>query len=377
MQRPVRRISPRIRGFPRAVIALAEPRRRPEDWLAQRGLAQALLAPPALLLGWASRLRAALYDRRLLGAFEAGVPVVSLGNLTAGGTGKTPAAVLVVESLRARGHTPALLSRGYGAREGAPNDEALELARLLPGVDHVQDPDRVAGARRLVDRGATVIVLDDGFQHRRLARDVDLVLVDATRPLGLPAPDAGGEPVEAFLPRGLLREPPAALARAHGVLLTRTDQVDAAVLEALEVRVAGWAPGVPVLHTRHAPARLLTPEGPRPLEDLAGREVRLLSGIGNPGAFEATVRGLGARIREHRAYPDHHAFRAEDLPEREGLQILCTLKDASKLEALGLRPWVLEVRLEVVRGASWFEELLALLPLPERGTRPPAESHHG
>ncbi|MBL6720408.1 MAG: tetraacyldisaccharide 4'-kinase [Planctomycetes bacterium] len=356
---------------------MAEPRRRPEDWLAQRGLAQALLAPPAVLMGWASRLRAALYDRRLLGAFEAGVPVVSLGNLTAGGTGKTPAAVLVVELLHALGHRPALLSRGYGAREGAPNDEALELARLLPGVDHVQDPDRVAGARRLVDRGATAIVLDDGFQHRRLAREVDLVLIDATRPLGLPAPAAGGEPVEAFLPRGLLREPPTALARAHAILLTRTDQVGAAALEALEVRVAGWAPGVPVLHTRHAPARLLTPEGPRPLEEFAGTEVRLLSGIGNPGAFEATARSLGAHIREHRAHPDHHAFRAEDLPEREGPPILCTLKDASKLEALGLRPWVLEVRLEVVRGASWLEELLGLLaPLPEGVTRP-AEPHHG
>lgn len=356
---------------------MAEPRRRPEDWLAQRGLGQALLVPLAVLMGTASRLRATLYDRRLLGAFEAEVPVVSLGNLTAGGTGKTPAAVLVVESLRARGHTPALLSRGYGAREGAPNDEALELARLLPGVDHVQDPDRVAGARRLVDRGATVIVLDDGFQHRRLARDLDLVLLDATRPLGLPAPEGGGEAVEAFLPRGLLREPPSALARAHGVLLTRTDQVEPAALEALEVRVAGWAPGVPVVHTRHAPARLLTPEGPRPLDDLAGQEVRLLSGIGNPAAFEATVTALGARVLEHRVHPDHHAFRAEDLPVREGPPLLCTLKDASKLEALGLRPWVLEVRLEVVRGASWLEELLALIPAPGRGPSPATEPRNG
>jgi len=347
---------------------LAAPRRRPEDWLAQRGVLQALLVPPSLLMGLVARARAALYDRRLIGAFEADVPVVSLGNLTAGGTGKTPAAVLVVEALRARGHRPGLLSRGYGARDGAPNDEAVELARLLPGVDHVQEPDRVAGARRLADRGATVVVLDDGFQHRRLARDLDLVLVDATRPLGLAAPGPSARPVEALLPRGLLREPPSALARAHAVLLTRTDQVDAPCLERLEERVAGWAPGVPVLRTRHAPARLDTPEGPRDLETLEGLPVRLVSGIGNPAAFEATVRELGAEVVEHRVHPDHHDFCASDLPPREGPPVLCTLKDASKLEALGLRPWVLEVRLEVTRGASWLEELLDLLPPgPEPG----------
>ena len=119
---------------------------------------------------------------------------------------------------------------------------------------------------------------------------------------------------------------------------------------------------------RESGLRLDTPEGPRDLETLAGLPVRLVSGIGNPAAFEATVRDLGAEVVEHRVHPDHHDFRAADLPPREGPPVLCTLKDASKLEALGLRPWVLEVRLEVTRGASWLEELLDLLPPgPELG----------
>ncbi|MEO2145725.1 MAG: tetraacyldisaccharide 4'-kinase, partial [bacterium] len=194
--------------------------RGPVHWLAQRGGVRELLCVPAALFGCVARLRAGLYERRLLSVQEVGVPVVSIGNITAGGTGKTPMVALVVRTLIAQGYQPAILSRGYGSSPGVPNDEALELARLLPKTEHVQEPRRVAGAARLVDRGADVIVMDDGFQHRHLARNLDLVLIDATRPMGLPRPQKGGEAVQAFLPRGLMREDFHALKRADFLLIT-------------------------------------------------------------------------------------------------------------------------------------------------------------
>ena len=132
------------------------------------------------------------------------VPVISVGNLTLGGTGKTPMVEWIVRQLQKREKKVGIISRGYGSR-GGPNDEALELAWKLPSVPHVQNPDRVAAARRAIDEfGCDALVLDDAFQHRRIARDLDIVLLDALEPLGY----------EHVFPRGTLREPIEGLARA-------------------------------------------------------------------------------------------------------------------------------------------------------------------
>lgn len=162
--------------------------------------------------------------------------------------------------------------------------------------------------------------------------------------------------MEACLPRGLLREPPTGLARADLIVLTRVDQAEG--LEELELRIARWAPGVPVLLSEHRPTRLLTPEGPRGLEELEGRAVDLYSGIGNPAGFEASARQQGAIVHEHRIRPDHHVPTAADLKGLEQETLLTTGKDAAKLEALGHRAWVLEVALVITRGESWLRELL-------------------
>jgi tetraacyldisaccharide 4'-kinase len=335
---------------------------RPEDRLARRGGAVELLRVPAALFGAAARLRGALYDRGLLPVFELDVPVVCVGNLTAGGTGKTPMVAWVVERLLERGRRVGLLSRGYGARVDGSSDEASELARRLPDVPHVEERDRVAGGQRLVDLGVDAIVMDDGFQHRRLARDLDLVLVDATRPWGLPRPAGGGAPVRAHLPRGLLREGLPALARAAAVVVTRSDQVPPEELARLRAELEAAVPGVALAEAVHAPSCWRVGGEERDPDELAGRAVDLVSGVGNPDAFEHTVRALGAVVHEHRRFPDHHPYTADDLAGlgEDGRAIVTTAKDAVKCGFGDVT--VLEVELAIARGGPVLEALLDALP---------------
>src|SRR5262245_21936169 len=172
--------------------------------------------------GLGVRTRNALFDRGWKTVHRAAVPVVSVGNLTLGGTGKTPCVEYVARFYRELGQQVAILSRGYGAEAGR-NDEAMLLEENLPDVPHLQDRDRVAVAERAVEElESEILVLDDGFQHRRLRRDLDIVLIDATRP---PTRDH-------LFPRGTLRESASGLKRAGAILLTRCDQVPASDVEA-------------------------------------------------------------------------------------------------------------------------------------------------
>ena len=353
--------------------ASSAPPSRADRRLARRGGVVELLAFPAMLFGVAARLRSTLYDRGWLRVLEIDVPVVSVGNLTVGGTGKTPMVEWLVEACRRRGLSPGLLSRGYGRAGGQElNDEGRQLHERFPAVPHVQDRDRVAGAARLADLGVDVILLDDGFQHRRLHRDLDIVLVDATRPWGLAPAGAGEAPVRALLPRGLLREPAAALARADLVVVTRCDAVEPANLEGLCAELARLAPGTPIRRARHAPAALRrlaaepSADEEVELEALAGREVDLASGIGNPQSFEAAARSIGARVAEHRAFPDHHAFAPADLDGLGGRPVVVTAKDAVKLRGASVPLFVLDVRLELVDGEAELDALLDALPESQR-----------
>ena len=194
----------------------------------------------------------------------------------------------------------------------------------------MQAPDRVAAAHRAVaDHHADVIVLDDAFQHRRLARDLDVVAIDATCPFGF----------DRLLPRGLLREPRQSLRRADLIVVTRADQVNRAVLESLHAALHETAPGVPCISCRHQPVGLAELEGsPTQNADLNGRSVLCASGIGNPGAFEWTVRQMGADVRGHLVFADHHRYRVRDLARiadeakrRQADLVLTTEKDAVKL----------------------------------------------
>lgn len=292
---------------------------------------------PLTLPAWAAyRLAVAWrnqrYDSGRSAVHRLPAPVVSVGNLTAGGTGKTPAVLAVCRLLASLGRRPAVLSRGYRG-EGGANDEA----QLLDGFPVVCDPDRVAGGRRALAAGADCLVLDDGFQHRRLHRDCDLVLIDATRP------------GDACLPLGWLREPFAGIRRARLAWISRADLAAPAALAALIRRLD--AAGVPWIRDRHQDGGL-TPLGggeTRPSATLAGQPVVLASGIGNPHGFEAAAQRHGWQVAESLRFPDHHHYDRADADllaeaaRRHRAVLVVTAKDAVKLAPLGLAAacWVL------------------------------------
>jgi tetraacyldisaccharide 4'-kinase len=322
-------------------------RRGPAAAVARLGLSAA-----SLPYGLAIRLRNWAYDRGWAHSDRAPVPVVSVGNLTAGGTGKTPCVEYVARYYRQRGLRVAILSRGYGAEHG-PNDEALVLEENLPDVPHLQGADRVRWARAAVEElDSEVLVLDDGFQHRRLARDLDLVLLDATDPWG------GGR----LLPRGLLREPHSSLLRAGVVVLTRCDQSTAEDLARLRQRIARMAPAAPVVDTTHRPVDLANSDGEvLPLDALHDRPVAAFCGIGNPEAFRRTLQLQGADLRAFRTFADHHPYSRPDVESLRGWAreldpaalVLTTQKDLVKLRLSRLadRPLAaLRIRLNVEAG---------------------------
>jgi tetraacyldisaccharide 4'-kinase len=295
---------------------------------AARGCLAALAAPYAVAVA----ARNAAYDAGMVPIGRVPVPVISIGNLTLGGTGKTPLVAWTTRLLAAAGRRPAIVSRGYAAAAGATSDEAAELALLVPGVPHVADRDRVAAAARAAAAGADCVVLDDGFQHRRLARDLDVVAVDATDPFGCGR----------IFPRGLLREPLTGLGRSDAVVLTRADAVDAERRHEIRAALAAvrrtersvvWA------ESEHAPVALRRwTAGPLPLDSLRGRRVLAFAAVGNPAAFRATLSGLGADVVDFRAFADHHAYGPADLAalaaqaaaERADL-VATTLKDLVKV----------------------------------------------
>lgn len=292
-------------------------------------------------------------------------PVVSVGNLTLGGTGKTPMVKWIARWLRERELRVAILSRGYGATDGAKNDEALELEQALPDVPHLQAPDRVEIARAAIDElESQVLVLDDGFQHRRLARDLDIVLLDATQPFGF----------EHVFPRGTLREPASGLRRADVVCLSRADLVDAEQRASIRQRAARLAPDAVWCEVSHAPAALMGASGATaPLESLAGARVFGFCGIGNPGAFRQTLEQAGAQLVEWRELPDHHGYTADDVAKLAGEirnsdaeMAVCTQKDMVKLRTtlLGNLPlWSVVIEIAFLDGEQAMTDALASLPL--------------
>jgi tetraacyldisaccharide 4'-kinase len=330
-------------------------RRGPVAMAARAGLR--LASWPYGLAAWA---RNRLFDRGWKRVNRAAVPVVSVGNLTLGGTGKTPCVEWVSRFYRDRGVQVAIISRGYGSEHGR-NDEAMVLEENLPDVPHLQDPDRFAAAERAVEElESELLVLDDGFQHRRLHRDLDIALIDATHP-----------PMCDYLfPRGTLREPAGGLRRAHAVLLTRCDQVPAGDVDAIKSWLARRWSNTPVATTEHRPVALVRGEGEsEPVESLAGKPVGAFCGIGNPAAFRRTLESLGATVAGFRAFPDHHAYTREDVEDLTrwaatlptGAAVATTQKDWVKLrvsELAGRPLWAVRIGLAFRDGETNFANVL-------------------
>lgn len=324
-------------------------------------LLRSLLAAASLPYRLGMGLRNAAFDRGWKRSHSASVPVISIGNVTTGGTGKTPFVAHVVNWLVQHGRRPAILSRGYRALDGQANDEKLVLDRLCPGVPHIQNRDRVAGARTAIDQHrADSLVLDDAFQHRRIARDLDIVLVDALNPWGF------GH----LLPRGLLREPIAGLRRAGLVVVTRSDQATPETLREIATRVRSVGCVAPIVETAFPATQLVSNQGaPRPLQDLCGQPVVAFCGIGNPGAFRLVLESAGMQIARFHAFPDHHHFGPADLDViRESLRqtgaaaAIATEKDLVKIASSDLagRPlYAVRIETQIRTGASDLEQCLA------------------
>jgi len=336
-------------------------------------VARGILAGIAVPYGLAVACRNAAYDRRWLPIGKAGVPVISVGNLTLGGTGKTPLVAWVARAVAAAGLRPAIVSRGYAAEAGGTSDEAAELGILLPDVPHLADRDRVAGSRAAAAAGADIVVLDDGFQHRRLARDLDLVAIDATDPFGCGR----------LFPRGLLREPMTGICRADAVILTRASAVEperrAAIRDELRRAAGGALPGI-WAEASHSPRQLRTASGGTlPIETLSGLRIAAFAGIGNPAAFRGTLERLGAELVAFRAFPDHHHYQPHDLASLEawlrqcgGTMAVTTLKDLVKIrsDAIGDIPLTaLEIALSIDSGADNLHGLLAPVIARARAAR--------
>ena len=348
------------------------------DWIWRRGdgAARAALRGALSPLGWlygsAAGLHRALYHSGLLRARKLGVGVVSVGNLVVGGTGKTPLAGWVAAGLRDRGLRVALASRGYARRDregvrivsdglrvrealSVAGDEPLLLAAQLPGVPVLVGRDRgLLGLRSQAAFGIEVLVLDDGFQHHRLQRDVEVVSFDGGHGFG------NGH----CLPLGPLREFRSAMRAADAVAV-----VDGPLAEAEEAQLRGCAPDAFRIKAQRSPTSLRPLGGGESAEpdSLRDREVGLLSGIANPSAFRRTLEALGARVVAERRFPDHHRYRASDLHGIVGEAPLwvTTEKDASKLlprfvEGSDVR--VLGITLEVENASrvlDWLEARLA------------------
>ncbi|NUQ63937.1 MAG: tetraacyldisaccharide 4'-kinase [Pirellulales bacterium] len=341
-------VSGRRRGIPAAMMRL--------------GLRLAE-TPYSLAVRWRNRR----YDTGKAEIHRVAVPVVSIGNLTLGGTGKTPMVEWVARWYRRCGVRVTAISRGYGAEAGSVNDEALELEQKLPDVPHLQNPDRVAAAELAIEElDCQLIVLDDAFQHRRIARDLDIVLLDALEPFGY------GH----VFPRGTLREPKSGLRRADVVVLSRADMLEPSDRRAIQNEVRRDAADVLWAEAVHKPRTLVSAAGEeRPVDLLRDQPVAAFCGLGNPAGFRHTLQSCGYRVIAAREFADHYRYGRDDVESLaqwadslDVAAVLCSHKDLVKLDLtrLGSRPlWAITIGLEMLSGQVALEARLdSLLPRP-------------
>lgn len=314
-----------------------------------------LIAP---LYGVGARLRNFAFACGWNKTDRADLPIISVGNLTTGGTGKSPFVIWLAQELRSRDRRVCVLSRGYKGTAQGENDESLELAARLPDVPQLVDPDRVASAKIAVEElEMEVALLDDGFQHRRLHRDLDIVLIDATQPFGYGY----------LLPRGLLREPKSSLARAGQIVITRANLIPNAELEKLKQQLNRVRPSSEIAVTVTEPTSLLQADGrTTSLGQIANQSVFAFCGLGNSAAFFNTIGPLCGQLIGQRAFPDHHAYSPEELKELateakrlQARALVCSHKDLVKIGRSQLGELPLYALLIDIRFQSGEESLLA------------------
>jgi tetraacyldisaccharide 4'-kinase len=332
-------------------------------------LKESLLWPLSLPYAAIARLRARAYRQGLLRQRRLEEAVISVGNLTVGGTGKTPMVLWIAERLLAEGKSVGILTRGYrgkpvsasAAKSQTTNDSAAistsdELRLLQSRLENRAlfgvGPDRYKNGLALAARGVDWFILDDGFQHLQLARDVDIVLIDASKPFG------GGH----LLPAGRLREPRAAIKRADLVVITRSNHAPA--IESIVRRHSA----APIFYARTTLASVYSPSN----SQLTAAEARskilfAFCGIGNPAAFIADLRDWGFRVAGLKSFPDHHRYSPSDIAaiekqarEAGATGLICTEKDRFNLEQAqpSMNLWVCSISLHIDRDDDFWQALM-------------------
>lgn len=351
----------------------------------QRGvvstLIRILLMPLCWLYGTIVRIRNYCWTNGIFKQRHLPCTVISVGNVVAGGTGKTPAVAAIAKLLENKGFQVAILLRGYKrhsseeitvvsdgenrlcSREES-GDEADMLARQLSNIPIIVGKQRYLTGKAAIDRfKSDIVILDDGFQHRQLARDVNILTIDATQPYG----------TGALLPIGTLREPISALKRADIILLTHTDVVGTNIAN-LKTELNRLAPNIPILESVHQPTSLYwlnQPDGHRtmPIKNLTGKRLLAVCGIGNPDAFVTTLEKSNPEVVELFAFPDHHVYTESDLQliEHQMQQcdadwVITTQKDEQKLVPLSteLPIVVLAIELVITEGEAILMDALQI-----------------
>ena len=314
-----------------------------------------LLTPFSWIFGSLIWARNRLYDHSIIASHASSVPVISVGNLSVGGTGKTPFSAYLVGLLMKAGHSPAIVMRGYG------DDERHLHARMNPGVPVVADRDRVAGIRTAMTRGADVVVLDDAFQHRRAQRDLDIVVVSADR----------WEGGLRLLPAGPLREPLSSLSRAGLIVVTQKSVTDPTAARVSHAVRSHCGVDAPVLVARLLPTALVsvTSGETLPVDSVRGARVFAIAGIGDPSSFFTQLEQLGAIVTQ-RGFRDHYPYTADDArllaAESVGHKyVVATEKDTVKLASIwpakSAELWYLSQAVCLGEGTSLVAAALAKL----------------
>jgi len=278
----------------------------------------------------AMRLRNRMYDAGILTARPLGRPTISVGNLTTGGTGKTPIVQWLCRRLAAAGQRPAILLRGYKSTSHGISDEQALLAEL--NVPVIADPDRRRGAAAALAQRpqTTLFILDDGMQHRRVRRDFELALIHAAEPFGFGR----------VFPRGLLREPLSAIRRAHAVLITHANEVDPAAIAAIAATIHSNTQDLPIFQCDHVIQTLRPASGESmPIQNLSGKRYFAFCGIGRPAGFFRQLANCGGTCAGTNEFDDHHDYSASDVSQivqaaasANAEMLITTAKDWVKLE---------------------------------------------
>ncbi|MGV8058438.1 MAG: tetraacyldisaccharide 4'-kinase [Smithellaceae bacterium] len=326
---------------------------------------KAMLYVISLLYRLIITLRNRLYDRNIFQEIKLPCPVISVGNITVGGTGKTPCVIWIAQMLQKKGFKPAVLSRGYGGKNSQPvnivsdgdkilvdsataGDEPYLIARSLPGIPVFTGPQRILTGKNAIDNfGVNVLICDDAFQHRQIFRNINLVLLDSQSPLG------NGH----MLPRGSLREPVTELRRADAIILTRTDETKKTNEIIGELACAS---DIPVFVSSHKPVDAVKRDnsGQLQLTELKGKKVCAFAGIAKPDSFKKAISATGAQILSFDIFPDHHRYTKKELEnihnnflKNNGDLLITTEKDGMRLQEFpefSKDIYLLRIKLEIV-----------------------------